>query len=105
MVAGSEFMATAVELTGSDDVLGVVKIETLRTGDDLAIEAQFETAIIMGLGADEGELIGTLLLDRQGDREAVARLGIGPPEVVVAAPPAGLELGHRLVRHPSAGLA
>ena len=57
----------------------------------------------MRLGADELHFVGALGGDGERERERVADLAAGPPEVVVTAPTAGLEGGHLLAAGLAAG--
>ena len=64
MFAGVEFMASAIELAGGHDFSGVIEIVAFFA-KMLAVEAQLETAVIVGLGADEFHFVGAL----RGDGE------------------------------------
>ena len=57
----------------------------------------------MGLGADELHFVSPLGGDGQRERQRVADLAAGPPEVVIAAPAAGLEGRHLLAAGLAAG--
>ena len=102
MFAGVEFVAAAIEFAGGDDFGGIIEIVALDA-EELAVETQLETAVIMRLGADELHFIGPLGGDGERERERVADLAAGPPEVVVAAPATGLEGSHLLAAGLAAG--
>ena len=62
MLPDIELMTATVEFAGGDDFSRVIKIVTLFA-EEFAVEAQFERAVVMRLGADELHFVSSLRRD------------------------------------------
>ena len=68
----------------------------------LAVEGEFEDAVVDGFGEAGGEVVGVGGGDGEGEFEDIAGGGSGPPEVGIAAPCA-IAVGFEVLRGGGAG--
>ena len=103
MFAGFEFEAPGIQFARGDNFLRMIKVKR-AAGERLTIQQEFELTIVAGLGADELQLVGALLFNRERQHKDIAHLAAGEPEVIITTPATRLEAAHTLPAHLAASL-